>query len=698
MKMRKMELLILFLAVSLIAGTAGADITTGLQGYWPLDEGTGTTTADASGNENHGTFAGTPTWDNGPEGFGSALFFDVGPSADGVDCGEGCNPIKDTGQFSLAHWAYWRGTEVNTNYDHQFLVCKGYWGTTATTYHSGLGGPLAAEPRTNRLLFHSSKNSPTMAAFSLMPKNEWVHLVFTFDGSNLSLYMNGVPDGTGSQPFIIGTPEESTGKFVIGECFDLVQRSFDGYLDEVRVYNRVLSQADVLEVMAPLDAATNIAPANGAQLVAVETDLVWGPPSTFTPTKYDLRYKVGDPNFAIGDITVVPDIAHTDPCNVYNPPADFANETTVYWRVDSYAPSYPSDPCIGNTWNFTTAPAGPVITEDPCSLTVALGATAVFRVKDVNGVNYTWKRQSDNVTVGGNSPVLTLTDVQKDPCEDFYRCIVSKTGTPDAQSAWAALWTKRLIARWEFEDDLADSEADGWDGDYTDPNTANEPPTPVFASGIEGQALSLVADALHVRITDSEDFFNFYPLGYTVNTWVKTEQAGVYGCIASKQDRGDEMKGWVLNCTNTGKAVSSLRQVNAAVSITDINDDQWHMVTGTYDAEAGVVAVYVDGKLESESAPSSDVAPMNDYPVVLGAETVFAELAVYEGLLDKTSIYSYALSPFDVAVLYTDVAGGEICLEQPEYDFNEDCRVDILDFAIFATSWLECNLVPDCLP
>ncbi|MCK5270801.1 MAG: hypothetical protein KAJ46_08455 [Sedimentisphaerales bacterium] len=89
MKMRKMELLILFLAVSLIAGTADADITTGLQGYWPLNEGTGTTTADASGNENHGTFAGTPTWDIGPEGFGNALFFDVGPSSDGVDCGEG---------------------------------------------------------------------------------------------------------------------------------------------------------------------------------------------------------------------------------------------------------------------------------------------------------------------------------------------------------------------------------------------------------------------------------------------------------------------------------------------------------------------------------------------------------------------------------------------------------------------------------
>ena len=244
--------IVLILAVALTASMANAqDITTGLQGYWSFEEGGGTTTADLSGNGNTGIFVGTPEWDSGPDGFGNALFFDVGASGDGVDCGEGCNPIKDTGKFSFAHWAYWKGTATSTNYEHQFLLCKGYWGTTATTYHSGLGGPLANEERKNRLLFHSSKNSPTMVVFPIMPKNEWVHLVFTFDGSNLSLYMNGAPDGTGPHPFIIGTPAESTGKFVIGENFDLAERSFDGYLDEVRVYNRVLSEDDILALMQP---------------------------------------------------------------------------------------------------------------------------------------------------------------------------------------------------------------------------------------------------------------------------------------------------------------------------------------------------------------------------------------------------------------------------------------------------------------
>ncbi|MCK5272620.1 MAG: hypothetical protein KAJ52_08575 [Sedimentisphaerales bacterium] len=451
-------------------------------------------------------------------------------------------------------------------------------------------------------------------------------------------------------------------------------------------------------------------PVNGAVNVLVDTNLSWQPPPAFTPEKYDLRYKAGDPNFATGTVTEVFDIARTDPCNVYDPLADFANGKTVYWRVDSYWPGA-SDPCIGDVWSFTTVPAEPVVTKDPVSLTVAAGGTAVFNVEDIGGETYVWKRQRDNETVGGNSSVLTLTDVQVDPCEDSYYCIVSNTYGSALPSAAATLWTKRLIARWEFEDDLLDAEADNWDGVYTDPNSANEPPTPVFVldpcSIDGGKALQLTADELHVRITDSEDFFNFYPLGYTVNVWVKTEQDADYGCMASKQDRNDypDIEGWVLNCTNTGVAAHGLRQVfggDAGVSVvgtSNIADNQWRMVTATYDAETGTGSVYVDGELENQLVDTARKAPLNYYPVVLGAETVSAEVAGYEGLLDKVSIYSYALSTIDVAVLYTDVMTDKtICVEQPEHDFNDDCRVDMLDFAMFSTGWLECNLVPECMP
>ena len=51
--------------------------------------------------------------------------------------------------------------------------------------------------------------------------------------------------------------------------------------------------------------------------------------------------------------------------------------------------------------------------------------------------------------------------------------------------------------------------------------------------------------------------------------------------------------------------------------------------------------------------------------------------------------FNYDLDGFAVAV------GKSICREQPRMDFNGDCRVDMADLAIFAESWLECNLLPE---
>jgi len=37
---------------------------------------------------------------------------------------------------------------------------------------------------------------------------------------------------------------------------------------------------------------------------------------------------------------------------------------------------------------------------------------------------------------------------------------------------------------------------------------------------------------------------------------------------------------------------------------------------------------------------------------------------------------------------------GAICTQRPAMDFNDDCKVDFTDLAIFMESWLECNLDP----
>ena len=91
--------------------------------------------------------------------------------------------------------------------------------------------------------------------------------------------------------------------------------------------------------------------------------------------------------------------------------------------------------------------------------------------------------------------------------------------------------------------------------------------------------------------------------------------------------------------------------------------------------------------------------PATDASVVFGAcELNYEGTAagnLYTGLLDDIRIYNYALDEFDIAKLTTDVTGGVVCTQPVgQLDMNDDCIVNMLDFAILASHMYECNLRP----
>lgn len=76
--------------------------------------------------------------------------------------------------------------------------------------------------------------------------NTWTHVAGTFDGNELKCYVNGNLEGTLS---FIGTIAPSTAyPLALGRLADPVygpDRYFDGVMDEVRIWNRALSQAEL---------------------------------------------------------------------------------------------------------------------------------------------------------------------------------------------------------------------------------------------------------------------------------------------------------------------------------------------------------------------------------------------------------------------------------------------------------------------
>lgn len=404
-----------------------------------------------------------------------------------------------------------------------------------------------------------------------------------------------------------------------------------------------------------------------------------------------------------------------DSADFFYDPGTLPNSTPHYWRVDTIDPN-DGHPFVhtGPEWWFTTQPKSAQIKTDPASQTVAAGSEVQFSVAGINIETYQWYKDgvalddpTDTLYVGEDTATLTVKDVQIDD-EGFYYCEGDNSlNEPDASAA-VQLLTERLIGHWKLDADLTDSVdsevagATGHDGVSIDPN--------YVAVGKDGGALQFYGDIESlVTISDSNDFFNFYPQGYTVSVWIKTTQTG-WGAYVAKEERpGDPWKGFILT-QNEGNAIHTLRQsFGDLASNTPVADDGWHFVTGTYDAATKEIKVYVDGVLRNQATGTDTPAP-NQGALIFGDESTREEddFARYIGLLDDIRIWSYPLDPVTVATMYVDFnPGEEVCVANPEYDVAgpdgvgdefRDCRVDLYDLMPFAQVWLDCNIVPDCLP
>lgn len=394
----------------------------------------------------------------------------------------------------------------------------------------------------------------------------------------------------------------------------------------------------------------------------------------------------------------------------YDPAADLAYETTYYWRVDALEPNdvrtiaHP-----GPVWSFTTAPEAPEVKVDPKDMTADAAGKAVFTVEGINQTRQEWYKYVDGVNdeLKGTDAVLTLENVVKDDEGLYYCVLIGKVGTEPAKSGTAQLWSRREMAHWDFEDTLTDS-LDGWVGVYSDPNENNPAPDPASdyyyiddTNAISGKAFDFRNNENFITVSDSGDFFNFHPFGYTANCWMKIDEAGDWE-LAFAKIMEDRSAGWGLG-RYQGTGFMGVRGTGLYPDVfggeITIGENEWHMVTIQYDPEAKRYKIYVDGEFANQSGEVAQVIAVGDAPLTIGAETDTGRAPI-NGVIDEVRIWSYALDPVDIAVLYTDLSRNIACVDDEglQYDYNDNCIVDLADFAVFAQTWMNCRRVPTCLP
>ncbi len=215
----------------------------GLVGYWSMNEGTGTSAGDASGNNNTGTLTNGPTWVSGR--LGQAVNFDG--VNDYITMGDQSSLEINNNSLSFGGWFYINAYPAANN--RMFLITKG---TTGSYEYELTVSGYATNHLTGTVFNTAGGNYVTATSTTVPPLNTWFHVMAVWDkdapSDAVKLYYNGVLDGVSGAPNGTVIHTTRTANFEIGRRGDNAEKTLNGMADEVRVYNRALSAAEVMTV------------------------------------------------------------------------------------------------------------------------------------------------------------------------------------------------------------------------------------------------------------------------------------------------------------------------------------------------------------------------------------------------------------------------------------------------------------------
>jgi hypothetical protein len=214
------------------------NLFSGLVAAYSFSEGSGSTTADLSGNGYTLTkYLGSPSWTTSGH-TGDALLTTT--TNDGYDITT--NALALTTAFTMMGWVYpTQDPGSGESLLESFTVPGPDWpyGVEIFDYSDAGGNPTCYYKQ-------SSSTYPFVAGSSKLSINKWTHVACTFDGTSLNLYVNGVVQDTSNSP---GTIDEAIGgRYVVG-ADNATDQTFKGRFDDVRLYDRALSAAEIVQAM-----------------------------------------------------------------------------------------------------------------------------------------------------------------------------------------------------------------------------------------------------------------------------------------------------------------------------------------------------------------------------------------------------------------------------------------------------------------
>jgi len=214
--------------------------TSDLTAHWKMDDGSGSSISDSSVTNNIGNFVGNPVWTSGK--------VDGGLSFDGVD---DFVEVAHSDAYLLSEGsvAFWFKTD-------DAAKDQGLFSKDSNGFDSG--GHLTIYLQNSRVKTRIQSTSASFTVESgVVQSDTWYHVAFTFGSGGLKLYVDGGSPFTDAshtggllgnrEPIAIGAKSWSSDNLVVTPTHSYT----DGVIDDVRIYNRALTSAEVIAIVSP---------------------------------------------------------------------------------------------------------------------------------------------------------------------------------------------------------------------------------------------------------------------------------------------------------------------------------------------------------------------------------------------------------------------------------------------------------------
>jgi hypothetical protein len=232
------RILILATTLALGPGYTQADVREGLVAEYRFDESAGRMASDSSGHHLHGHLEGHPQWVKGY--YGNGLQLDG--ASDYVYVGN--QGVFDVTHYTLMAWVKTNGRTTDPERQEILEKAGAYWLNIRNDSHMLRAGGL----------FGGCRGRPYwtyLDTATAVPLQTWTHVASTYNGTVLTIYLNGVPSVSTVEVRLPCTTNHKL--LIIGakkpEDHAPAEAFFSGILDEVRMYARALGQAEIQEIM-----------------------------------------------------------------------------------------------------------------------------------------------------------------------------------------------------------------------------------------------------------------------------------------------------------------------------------------------------------------------------------------------------------------------------------------------------------------